>query len=142
MDNCVHIINYVNLHNYCNNKNIIIHIHAPVPSPTVMVTQLPNTILFIGSNFTINCVIMLNKEIVTSGTNVSAKWTGPLERQNTSVQQSSKNSLQYKTQLYITEASLNHSGNYSCEARVMATNFQFLLPSLLSVDTITVDISK
>ena len=107
-----------------------------------MVTQFPNTILFIGSNFTINCVIMLNKELVTSGTEVSVKWTGPLERQNTSVQQSNGDPLQYTTQLHIVEASVDHSGTYSCEAQVMATNFQFLIPSLLSVDTIIVDISK
>ena len=84
---------------------------------------------------------MLNMELLPSGTEVSVKWTGLLEIENTSVQQSSENYLQYTTQLHITEASLNHSGNYSCEAQVMATNSQFLIPSS-SVDTIIVDISK
>ena len=108
-----------------------------------MATNFPNTTLFVGSNFTINCVIMLNNmELVTSGREVSVKWTGPLEIEGTEAQQSNGDPLQYTTQLHITEASVHHSGNYSCEARVMATNSQFLIPSLLSVDTIIVDISK
>ena len=84
---------------------------------------------------------MLNMELETSGREVFVKWTGPLEIEGTEIQQSNGSHLQYTTQLHIAEASLNHSGNYSCEARVMATNSQFLIPSS-SVDTIIVDISK
>ena len=143
MENCIHISSYVKLHN-----NIIvitkhyIHILAPVPSPTVMVNQLQSTTLFVGSNFTLNCVIMLNMELVHSGRQVFVKWTGPFKIEGTEVQQSNGSHLQYTTQIHVAEASLNHSGNYSCEAQVMATTSQYLISSMLSVDTIKIDISK
>ena len=101
--------------------------------------------IFIGSNLTLICTITLDMQLAMAGTvEVSVKWSGPIELESSMVVPSNEDSeiLDYSTQLSFNSVSLNHSGDYSCEATVMATNSQYLHPSFSSSEYVQIIISK
>ena len=75
---------------------------------------------------------------------VSVKWSGPTELESSMVVPSNEDSgiLEHSTQISFNSVSLNCSGDYSCEATVMATNSPYLLPSVPSSVSVQIIISK
>ena len=99
--------------------------------------------IFAGSNFKLTCIITLDMETETVGPiKVSVRWSGPLELGNSTVQQSSKDSLHYSSELQFGSVSSTHTGNYTCQAEVSATNSSHLISSSPASDSIIIDIGK
>ena len=104
---------------------------------------MPPDVIFAGSNFTLECTITLDMVIETVGpVDVSVQWTGPLESGSPAVQEIHEDSFHYSSELQFGSVSSSHSGNYTCQANVIAINSSHLIPTSLASVSVIIDISK
>lgn len=117
-----------------------------VPKSSVSVTSSRNT-TFAGSNITLTCVITLDRDIHIDGVvHVAVNWMGPMEFSNSTVLQSSNGNysqtVEYRTEILLNNISSTDSGNYICEAKVIAKDSSNLLASSPCSDSVEIAISK
>ena len=108
-----------------------------------MTVTISPDVIFAGSNFTLECIITVDMEnkTIPGPIDVYVQWTGPLELGSPAVQQANSDGFHYSSRLQFGSTSYNHSGNYTCQAKV-SINSSYLASSSLSSDSVTIDISK